>query len=174
MKQINNIFDKELTYKNLYNSYIISKKCKSFRKNVIYYDLKHEFYLRDTLEKLKNNTYDFGKYNEFKVYEPKERLILSAPFKDRVVHTWIVKYFLEPYFIPMFINTTYACIKGRGMHKCALDVKKAIYNLSKKWENAYIIKMDVSKFFYSIDRDILYGLVAKKITDEKFLEVIKK
>ena len=174
MKQIDNVFLENLTYDNLYRAFIISKRCKSLKRNVIYYDLKYEYHLKDTLKKLKEGNYNFGKYNKFKVYEPKERIILSAPFKDRVVHTFLVKNFLEPYFVPMFINTSYACIKGKGMHKCALDVKRAIYNISKKWENAYIIKMDVSKFFYNIDRDILFDIISRKIIDKKLLEVLKK
>ena len=174
MKQISNVFDKNLTYEALYNSYIHSKKGKSLKKNVITYSLKYEFYLNDTFEKLKNGNYNFGMYNKFIVYEPKERIILSAPFRDRVVHTWIVNYFLEPYFVPMFISTSYACIKNKGMHKCALDVKRAMYNVSRKWKNAYVIKMDVSKFFYSIDRKILYSIICKKIKDEKLLSLIRK
>ena len=31
---------------------------------------------------------------------------------------------LEPAYIPQFINTTYACIKNRGMHKACLDTQK--------------------------------------------------
>lgn len=174
MKQIDNVFDKYLTYDNLYQSYIHAKRGKTLKKNVILYSLKYEYYLRDTLSKLKSGEYSFGKYNKFYVYEPKKRVILSAPFKDRVVHTWIVKYFLEPYFVPMFLSTSYACIKNKGMHKSALDVKRAIYNLSKKWPNAYIIKMDVEKFFYSIDRDILYNILCKKIKDKQLLNLIKK
>ena len=66
---------------------------------------------------LKNCTYKHSKYNSFKVYQPKERFIMAASYKDRIVHQWYVKHFIKPYFVSQFINTTYACIEGRGMHK---------------------------------------------------------
>ena len=62
---------------------------------------------------IKNGKYHLGKYFEFKIYEPKERIIEKAPYIDRIVHRWIVDNFLVPYYVPSFIKTTYACIKDR-------------------------------------------------------------
>ena len=70
------------------------------------------------LEKqLKNGTYKHGDYTKFKIYEPKERIIMSSEYRDRVVHRWYVEKFIKPYFVPQFISTSYAGIEGRGMSK---------------------------------------------------------
>ena len=76
-------------------------------------DLCLEEYIEYLYEKLKTGTYIHGKYSAFKVYEPKERIIEKAPYIDRIVHRWVVDNFLIPYYVPSFINTTYACIKGK-------------------------------------------------------------
>ena len=55
------------------------------------------------------------------------------------------------------------------MHKCALDVKKAMYNMRKKYPNSYVLKMDVAKFFDNIDRNILFNIIKRKISDRNFL-----
>ncbi|MCI8655737.1 MAG: hypothetical protein HFJ48_07790, partial [Clostridia bacterium] len=49
--------------------------------------------------------------------------------KDSVLATDIIK----PYFVPQFINTTYACIEGRGMHKASKDVQTAMKSAKSKW-----------------------------------------
>ena len=108
------------------------------------------------------------------MYEPKKRRILAAPFEDRIVHTWYVKEFIEKIFVPQFISASYACIKGKGMHKCALDVKKALYSVSKKNKNEYVVKMDVAKFFDNIDRGILLKIIERKVKDKDFLLFTKK
>lgn len=73
----------------------------------------------------KNGRYKHGGYTKFKIYEPKERIIMASEYKDRVVHQWYVEKFIKPYFVPQFISTSYAGIEGRGMHKASKDVQKA-------------------------------------------------
>ena len=60
------------------------------------------------------------------------------------------------------------------MHKACLDVQKAMKHCKRIWNNYYIIKMDVRKYFDSIDKNILYKIISKKIQDEKLLKVIKQ
>lgn len=162
-KKFKNGFDEKITYENLYKAYLSARKSKKYRYDVIKFNLRYEEKLSLICDRLKNGTYNFGGFKEFYVYEPKKRRILAAPFEDRIVHTWYVREFIEKIFVPMFISTSYACIKEKGMHKCALDVKKAMYNMRKKYPEAYVIKMDVAKFFDSIDRNILLSIIEKKV-----------
>lgn len=75
---------------------------------------------------LKEGTYRHGGYTEFYATRPKLRRIQKSKYIDRIVHRWIVDEFLNEYFVKTFISTTYACIKGWGMHKACLDVQKAM------------------------------------------------
>ena len=169
-KKIKNCFIQNITYEKLYKAYLFARRGKRHRKDVIKFGLRYEERLLLMCNKLNSGNYTFGNFNEFYVYEPKLRRILAAPFKDRIVHTWYVKEFIEKIFVPQFISTSYACIKGRGMHKCALDVKRAMYKISKKNSKAYVVKMDVAKFFDSIDRRILFEIIKKKVSDKYFLD----
>lgn len=79
--------------------------------------------------------------NEFYVTQPKLRRIEKSKYIDRIVHRWIVDNFLNEYFIKTFIDTTYACIKNRGMHKACSDVQNAITN--KQIISTADIKMEI-------------------------------
>ena len=95
-------------------------------------------------EELKNGKYNHGGYTIFYITEPKLRKIEKSKYIDRIVHRWVVDNFIEPYFVPTFINTSYACLKNRGMHKACLDVQKAMRSCKSKWNNYYILKLDIS------------------------------
>jgi len=86
-----------------------------------------------------------------------------------MVHQWYVQHFIKPYFVPQFINTSYACIEGRGMHKASKDLQLAMKQAKNKWGNYYILKMDITKYFYNIDKRILWNILKKKIKDKKLL-----
>ena len=112
-KTIKNKFLSSLTFEKLMAAHKRAKQSKMFKNEVLNFDLNLEVNIINLLNSLKNDTYLVGKYNSFKVYEPKERIIEKAPYIDRIVHRWIVDEFLIPYYTPRFIETSYACIKGR-------------------------------------------------------------
>ena len=90
------------------------------------------------------------------------------------MHRWVVDNFLEPYFVPTFINTNYACLKKKEMHKACIDIQNAMKHLERTWENYYILKMDVRKYFQNINKDILYKILSKKILDINLLWLLKE
>ena len=173
-KTIRNLYDKKLTYDNLIKAHYKSRTGKGYRKEIILFNLKQEEYIKWLYEELKNGKYNHGGYTIFYITEPKLRKIEKSKYIDRIVHRWVVDNFIEPYFVPTFINTSYACLKNRGMHKACLDVQKAMRSCKSKWNNYYILKMDISKFFQNINKDILYNILSKKVKDIKLLDLLKK
>ena len=173
-KWIRNQYDKALTYEKLMNSHKRSKSGKGLRREVILFSLKEEEYIEYLYEKLKTGTYIHGKYSAFKVYEPKERIIEKAPYIDRIVHRWIVDSFLNRYFVNQFIDTSYACIKNRGMHKASIDVQNTMKHCKRIWQNYYILKMDIRKYFQNIDKDILMNILKRKVKEEKLVKLLEK
>ena len=125
-KTIRNQFNKYLTYDKLMEAHLRCQRGKRNRQNVIKFNLKKEDYILYLYNELKNRTYKHSQYVSFYVYEPKQRKIEAARYLDRVVHRWLVDNFLDPFYLPQFIDNTYACIPGRGMHKAAKDVQKAM------------------------------------------------
>ena len=173
-KTLRKKYEEALSYEKLMQSHLKCQKGKRRRVNVIKFNLKKEDYIQWLYNALKNITYTHGKYTTFYVSEPKIRKIEAARYLDRVVHRWCFDNFLEPVFLPEFIQTSYACIKNKGMHKATLDVQKAMRSCKKNWGEYYVLKMDISKYFYSINKDILLSIVERKIKDKDIIWLLKQ
>lgn len=120
-------------------------------------------------EILKNGEYKTSEYKQFTIREPKERIISRLPYyPDRIVHHAIMN-ILEPILVPVFTADTYSCIKGRGVHSAANKLKEALRDNAG---TEYCLKIDIEKFYPSIDHDILKALLRRKIKDIKLLAVI--
>lgn len=114
-------------------------------------------------------TYRTSTYKTFTIYEPKERIIFKLPFyPDRIVHHAIMN-ILEPIWVSIFINNTYSCIKGRGIHKAVRDIQQDLKDIDG---TKYCLKLDIKKFYPSIDHDVLKSIIRKKIKDEKLLNLL--
>ena len=173
-KTIRNQYDKKLTYDNLMKAHIESRKGKNIRKEIILFNLKQEEYIMWLYEQLKNGTYKHSGYTTFNVTEPKVRLIEKSAYIDRIVHRWYVDNFIKEYFIKSFISTSYACLENKGMHKACIDVQETMKHCKRIWNNYYIIKMEVAKYFQNIDKSILYNILQRKIKDKKLLWLTKE
>jgi len=112
---------------------------------------------------LQEGRYISSPYYSRIIREPKKRVIYSLPIDDRIVHQFVVGHFLKPWFVDhLFIPHTYACITDRGSLAAADRVKYALRRAHRDYgKAAYVVQLDISKFFPSIDRDILWQLVAK-------------
>ena len=81
-KTIRNEYYKKLTYENLMQAHLKSRKGKSLRKEIILFNMKQEEYIMWLYEKLKNKTYKHSGYSEFYVTEPKLRRIEKSKYID--------------------------------------------------------------------------------------------
>ena len=123
-KTIRNKYYKYLTFEKLMEAHKKARKGKGLRKEIIKFNLKQEEYIYYLLEVLSNKTYKHRGYSTFYVTEPKVRKIEKSRYLDRIVHRWLVDNFLRPCFVPTFIESSYACIKERGMHKALFRCTK--------------------------------------------------
>lgn len=169
MKRYNNLFNNIVDIDNLYDAYRKAKRNKSHRRDVIMFEQNRDELLKQLQQKLINGEYRTSKYHTFTIYEPKERLIYRLPFyPDRIVHHAIMN-ILEPIWVSVFINNTYSCIKKRGIHKALKDVRAA---MKDRQNTKYCLKLDVKKFYPSINHDILKVVIRKKIKDKKLLHLL--
>lgn len=172
-KTIKNVFDEKLTFIKLVEAHERASKNKRTHKDVILFEMDLESNVANLLKQIKTGTYHMGKYHEFYVYEPKKRLIKSLPYKDRVVHQWYVEEFIKPYMAPRFISKSFACIEERGAHKAVDYLQKYMRIMKRNYGNYYILKCDIKKYFYNIDRDILFRILSRYIRDKKLLDFTK-
>lgn len=168
MKREGNLFKKVVAMDNLVKADITARQGKRARYGIKVFDRKREENLKQLQDSLINHTYHTSEYTTFKVYEPKEREIFRLPyFPDRILHHAIMNV-CEDIWTKTFIRDTYSCIKKRGMFKCAercLDFMKT-YDRDKP---LYCLKMDIKKYFPSVDHDILKQILRKTIKDYELL-----
>lgn len=111
-KRVGNIYLPNCNYTCLYNAYRKAAKGKRYRGDVLQFTDNLEGNLLALLDDLKNHTYTVGAYREFYVYEPKKRLIMALPFRDRVAQWWVYS-LLYPIFDKTFIEDS--CIRPVSM-----------------------------------------------------------
>lgn len=82
--------------------------------------------------------------------------------------------FLIDLYLPTFIHNSFACLKDRGTLSAVKAVQNGMVHCKHKWGEYYILKMDVRKYFQSIDKNILYSIITRKVKDEKVLWLIRE
>ena len=173
-KRINNIYDEALTFSKIKSAYERTKRRKKITKQSIDFEQYLEDYIFDIYYKLKNRTYNVSKGMGFIIKEPKEREIWCLPFYDRVIQQLYVREYIIPYMVPKFISTSYACIPGRGLHQCISKLQHYMRVSKRNYKNPYVLQYDISKFFNSIDKEILFKLMNRHYKDKDFLELTRK
>lgn len=170
-----NLFEEITQEDNIEQAYKDCMAGKSkYKTDAMIFDRDKTFNLNQLVESLKDGTYQMDEYLQFYVYEPKERKIFAPRFKDKLIQLMINNVIKKIYF-PSFIFDSYACIDDKGTHKASDRISHFLRKSSWEYgEEAFIIKFDVSKFFYSIDRDILKGLLPKKIKCKQTVQLIDK
>ena len=169
MKRISNLYSQIYAHENLEIADIKARRKKKSRYGIMIFDRDRNKNLHELSQSLKNHTYKTSKYDIFKmvVDSGKEREIYRLPYyPDRICHHAIMN-ILEPIWVNCFTADTYACIKGRGIHGAALKLKKLLR--TKPYETSYCLKMDIRKFYPSVDHGKLKKIVRKKIKDNELL-----
>ena len=170
-----NIFARIVDEENLEKAYRKSLKGgNKYNSEAMVFSLNETYNLRRLRQSLMDETYEFDEYIRFKVYEPKERVIDAPHFKDKIVQL-AINNILKEIYQPCFIYDSYASLDNKGTHKCVDRIQH--FMRKAKWEygeGVYIVKADVRKFFYTIDREILKSLFPKKIKCKKTLRLLYK
>ena len=167
MHRVGYLFEEVLSYRNMDLAFDLAWKGTShhhtayevyFRKEQLLFKLKKE---------IESHTYQPSGYSFFKIFDPKERIIAVAPFRDRVVHHALINV-IEPVYEKVFIYDSYATRKRKGTHAA---IRRAQQFMRR---SQWFLKMDIRKYFASINHDILMDLVGRKIKDNKIVNLIEK
>lgn len=170
MKRIGNIFSRIVDYKNIELADENARKGKLQTPGVRIHDRHKLFNLGELQRKFDTISYKTSEYFIYKIYEPKEREIYRLPYyPDRIAHHALMNV-LEPIWEKVFIHSSYACRKNKGIHVAATDIKNVLRKY--KPETKYCLKLDIKKFYPSIDHDILKEIIKKKIKDIKTLKLL--
>jgi RNA-directed DNA polymerase len=173
MKRKNNLYQDMCNYKNIKEVYkIIRVRCSNY-KYLYNFELFENSNIYDILLKLYLKNYEFSKYHIFLIYEPKYRLIMSECISDKIVNHLISMYILYPSILPKLIDTNVATRKNMGSKKALDCLNKYLQKLLLlKNKEIYVLKIDIKKYFYNIDHEILLSKLKKDIKDKDAINII--
>ena len=166
-------FEEMFKFLKLYDAHLHAESGRRGRQDVALYKYNLEDNLLDAEDELMEETYEVGRYHRFFVYEPKKRLVMSLQYRDRVVQ-WAIYQKLMPFYDKMFIFDSYACRIGKGSHAASNRLQywlRAIHRKPGKW---YYLKLDISKYFYRVDHEILIQILKRRIKDEKLMRLLER
>jgi hypothetical protein len=178
------IDDKSTSYKsiidieNLYKAYRKSKQGKGFSKSSQRFQVAALDGIYQIKRMLETRSYKISKYKEFVIYEPKERVIMSCSFKDKIVQHSLCDNVLLPKLKYEFIGNNFAGQINKGT-LYGLDWLKVhmILAYNKYGYDCWIVKADIRKFFYNINHDTLKDIIGYFIEEsdtywlcEKFVD----
>ncbi len=166
MKTHKHLYPQIASFDNLYLAFKAARRGKRARPDIAAFEYNLEENLLDLQSELQDEIYQPGKYHNFRILDPKPRLISAAPFRDRVVHHALCRV-VEPIFDRRFIFDTYACRKGKGTH-AAIDRAQEFGG-----EYPYVLKCDIEHFFPRMDHQILYRQFTRAIADQQTLRLSK-
>ena len=168
-KRCGNIYETMFTLDRLYAAYKTARSGKRSKASIIEFESNLGANLASLQEELALGTYAPRPYKVFEVFEPKRRVIHAPHFRDVVVQHAMYAV-LYPIFDSKFIYDSWGCRKGKCTHGAA---DRAQLFMRKSCPSSYTLQLDIRKFFYSIDREILLQLWSEKVKDSKVLELVE-
>lgn len=159
-------------FENIYEAYRLAHRGKTNSPDVIEFDKNKLYNLNKILEYLQKKEWDkLFKYYRFKLYDPKERIVDAMVFEGRIVQHILCDKILRPFFDKRLVKENCACRIGKGTDYANNLVKQGLTKVLRKHKDCYVLKMDVRKYFLSIDRSILKNLISI-FPDKEILELL--
>ena len=174
MKRKNNLYQEICKMENIISAF--DEVCKNVKnKNKVQNYKQYKcIYISRIYNILNSKKYEVGKYNVFTIYDPKQRRIVSQNLQDKVINHLVARHILYPSIMPCLIDQNVASRKGMGTHKGLEYAKEYNRKCKIKYKNYYILKCDISKFFASIDKEILKEKLKRKIKDKDAIDIVFK
>ena len=156
------------SFENLHRQYLRCRRNKRNTANALRFEVRQEHELLALREALEARTYASRSVCFFTT-RPKLREVFAADFRDRIVHHLLVDE-LEKVWEPIFIHDSYACRRGKGVHRGVARLRQFIRQVTANGtQRAWYLQLDIRNYFLSIDKDLLYALIARKTRDEDVL-----
>lgn len=142
----------------------ISKSVKN-KKRLYDFEVNKMQFIENIITSLKQGNVLHNRYNIFLIYEPKCRLVMSLSVRDKLINHFVCRYILEKNLTKYLDPRNVATRKGMGTDYAVRLTLKYINKLKRKHKNIYCLKLDISKYFYTIDHNILKSLLIDKLDD---------
>jgi RNA-directed DNA polymerase len=160
----------KLCFADLHKAWSSFIKGKSRSNSIDEFQYSLERNLHEIHQDILNHSYQHGPYKKVVIKEKKRRDLAVAPVRDRVVHRLLYDFLVEKYE-KSFDPDVWSCRKGKGLHKCLVRTQK----LLKRYNNSYVWRADISKFFDNVNQQTLIECLDRKIgSDETYFGLSKE
>lgn len=174
MKIARHLFESMVSVENLFFCWDQFKRGKKKRKDIQQFEVYLEDFIFELHEELIAGRYQHNPYKKFYVFDPKERHISKACVRDRLVHQMLYAT-LSKIFDPTFIEHSLSCRSGKGTHKGITHLNQFLRKISQNGaKQCFFLKMDIQRFFDSVDHVLLKRLIRKRIRDKRVLTLVDK
>lgn len=164
MEKHSHIFERFATFDNMYDGYLLARRNKRYKDEVLRYSANLEENIIDSVNRLQWKVYEPGPLYAFYEYYPKMRIIHSLPFYDRVINCAAYKV-LWPIYSKSFYEHSYGSIPGRGTIKAVQQLQRWMQMVRHKPTRWYVGKMDIAKFFFRIPIDVQLRELGRPLDD---------
>jgi len=166
-------FAEVISLENLFLAWREFRKGKRSKLDVQIFEYTLEDNILQLYQELVSGVYRHGSYQQFRITDPKARVISKSSIRDRLLHHAIYR-ILYPNFDTTFVYDSYSCRNNKGTHKAF----SRLTNLTRKISGnctrpCFALKLDIRKFFDSIDHEILMDLLRQRIEDEQLLSLLQ-
>ena len=172
MKRLNNLYNEACKFENIVQ--MTNKVCtrvKNKEKVNKFENYKAE-HIYNIHKRLNENNLNIGKYNIFMITDPKCRIVMAQDIEDKIINHLIAEYVLVKTFENKYGNSMCATRRGKGTLYGVKILKKYLNKMKRKYDDFYVLKIDISKYFYKIDHNILKEILNKKIKDKYALNIL--
>ena len=153
---------KKLLY-DLFQAYYDARKNKRGTINALAFEIDYETKLFQLYAEIKNQEYKINPSICFISFNPVQREIFAADFRDRIIHHLIYNY-ISPFFERLFINDSYSCRVGKGTSQGVKRLDHFIRSCSDNYkQDCYVLKLDIKGYFMAIDHSVLYQKIERVV-----------
>ena len=116
---------------------------------------------------IESGNYSVYKYNIFFISSPKYRIVMSLNMKDKIINHYACRYILIPK-LEGYLDIRNCATRSNMGYDYAINLLKKYIEINKKYGKFYILRIDISKYFYSIDHDVLKDLLKDKLNHYEY------
>lgn len=172
MKRLNNLYEEACKLDNIVK--MTNKVCTKVKnkEKVNKFETYKSEHILNIYKRLNTRSLNIGKYNIFMINDPKCRIVMAQNIEDKIINHLIAEYVLVKTFENKYGNNMCATRIGKGTLYGVKLLKKYLNQMKSKYNNFYVLKLDISKYFYKIDHNILKNILKKKIKDRDALNIL--
>lgn len=153
---------------NIWRSWYIFRAGKKRNQELDAFTYYLEEQIQSLYSDLNTGNYQHGTYRTFTHIDTKRRQISVATTRDKIVHRLVYDYLIE-IFNKTFVYDAWSCRVGKGV----IGAIERTHRLLAKYPYAFVWRADITKFFDSVNHDVLKQRIRTKVTDKESLRIIE-